>query len=62
MYQRQYESEYSIHKHVKVTLFRTTPMINLGYCENSLRLPLVPASNQLTAAIEHKLDEFTIIS
>ena len=34
----------------------------LGYCENSLRLPLVPASNQLTAAIEHKLDEFTIIS
>ena len=34
----------------------------LGYCENSLRLPLIPASNQLTAAIEHKLDEFTIIS
>ena len=34
----------------------------LDYCENSLRLPLVPASGQLTAAIEHKLDEFTIIS
>ena len=34
----------------------------LGYCENSLRLPLVPASNKLTAAIEQMLDEFTIIS
>lgn len=37
-------------------------MSKLGYCENSLRLPLIPASDQLTAAIEQKLEEFTIFS
>lgn len=38
-------------------------MLNsFGYCENYLRLPLVPASSSLKESIENKLEEFTIIS
>lgn len=37
-------------------------LTSFGYCENFLRLPLVPASRSLKESIENKLEEFTIIS